>query len=83
MGKLHLFPNPATDQIQVAYSGAKRGRMKLSLMQLDGRMVREVHLPQVPPSGQVEVSVQGVSPGAYLIRLQAGPDQIEKLLGIH
>jgi uncharacterized delta-60 repeat protein len=66
---LALFPNPARDHIQIQLSDNQSDNTYLiQIFDQQGRMVYHQELP----AGQQEVSVQPLSPGAYVLRMSNG-----------
>ncbi|MEM7655181.1 MAG: T9SS type A sorting domain-containing protein, partial [Bacteroidota bacterium] len=80
---MEVFPNPTSEQIQIAFRGVKKGGLRLTILQMDGKIIRDMHQPTAPPQGQLSVPVQGLSSGSYLIRLQSQHQRIEKKVLIH
>ena len=61
-----VYPNPATTTLHVSWATAAPAGATLELVDLFGRAVRR----QVVPAGPAELSVRGVRPGVYLLRVQ-------------
>ena len=65
---LTLYPNPASDRAVVEWTADAAVR-SLQLLSLDGRVLRQWDVPSSPLS----LSLDGVAPGVYLLRV-ATPD---------
>jgi hypothetical protein len=69
--KFRVFPNPATDFIQV--SGAETGgRVSLKILSLNGQLMKEASF-----SGNQLISLQSLPSGIYLMELHSG-DEIQR-----
>lgn len=65
-----LFPNPASDQVQIALSQGTNEVVRLRVMDLNGRLVK---FEEQPGSDQLQLDVSSLSAGQYLLRIDAGP----------
>lgn len=65
---LKTFPNPATDFINIAFSGNTEGQLSLRVMSISGKVM---HSSTVPSSQRepVKLSVNTWARGAYIIQL--------------
>jgi glycosidase len=71
--KLSLTPNPATGTATVAYSLPTATTASLSVQNLLGQTVRQLApARQVAGTQSQALSLQGLAPGVYLVKLQAG-----------
>lgn len=67
--ELKVYPNPASDQLQIALS-QRNGITTYALFDVSGR---EVQAGQFSDASQVEsISVAGLKPGIYLLKVQSG-----------
>jgi hypothetical protein len=77
---LHVYPNPATDEVSVDLGGSPRDALVMELLDPQGRLVVQRTLP--PASGSVfKLSVAGLDNGAYLLQLYSpGTVRSERLI---
>ena len=79
-----VYPNPATTFIHVLFS-MKTDRDNMAVVQLTdalGKIVREYHLGSLQEMNAYTVSVHGLSPGFYYIRLSIGQESMVRKLQI-
>jgi hypothetical protein len=70
---LQVYPNPATDKVQVRLDLASASDVVLTLRAVDGRLVKQVRLGRLGSDVEkIALDVQGVRPGHYVITVQAG-----------
>lgn len=68
-----VFPNPATDQVNIRYTLEQAADVDFVLMDELGRTVRTSHRDNVAPGEQTEQLIIGeLAAGTYYIQLQAG-----------
>lgn len=69
-----IFPNPASDRIQVDISGA--GLYQLTVMDITGKAVRD---SQIATPGRCTIEINELSPGIYFIELRGEIVQRKRL----
>ena len=70
---LQVYPNPATDKVQVRLDLASASDVVLTLRAVDGRLVKQVRFGRLGSDVEkVALDVQGVRPGHYVLTVQAG-----------
>lgn len=71
--KIEIAPNPANDLIRLKLPQSIRGAVELGIWALDGRRISCIsgNWPQSFPAGEVSLPA-GMSPGLYLLRVDAG-----------
>ena len=70
---LSLVPNPATGSTTIAYELPAAATATLAVQNLLGQTVRQLAPARQAAGAQAQVlSLQGLAPGVYLVRLQAG-----------
>jgi len=69
-GSVKIFPNPAKDFLTIEYAG-NRGVLKTTLIDLKGVVVRE-DLISGGESVSKSLSLKGLKPGLYLVKIQNG-----------
>lgn len=65
-----VFPNPASDWLKITVSEV--GRYQISLFSIDGKRVLNEELNTFEKT----ISLEGVSPGIYHIRINDGPENV-------
>jgi hypothetical protein len=71
--ELNLWPNPARDELNIAFTRPMQGVVELSIMDLEGRVVRNERLSGA--SGMRTLPLDGLANGIYLLRATSGSDQ--------
>jgi len=70
---LKLFPNPAKDHCSVELALASRTNVFLSVIDLNGRVVRQVELKGLSAGAhRLPIDVAGLSAGVYVVKAEAG-----------
>ena len=69
-GQVSIFPNPADDQLQVAYEGDGGERLQVRLVSMDGRVVSQVEREAISGRQIVNVDVNQLPAGLYLVHVQ-------------
>ena len=65
-----VFPNPATDRVDIRWSQPKSGATQVDILDAAGRLVLSQTLGSLPLGDQqVILSVSNLSPGTYQMRL--------------
>ncbi|MEO0095698.1 MAG: T9SS type A sorting domain-containing protein [candidate division WOR-3 bacterium] len=68
---LKCIPNPATDKCYIRYSLNKTGRVKLTMYDIKGRLVQEMHNEIKSPGTYYEkVDITSLNNGVYFIKLR-------------
>lgn len=82
IGSMSVFPSPAEDNATLEYTLAAGDAMTLSIVEMTGRTVAEVALGRKAPGIHREnISVSGLTSGAYFVQLQGSQTQrIERLI---
>ena len=70
--KLEAYPNPFSDKIMVRVSLSKAGQATLQLFDFAGRLVQFIDCQSLSQFGSLEeeISLPGLMPGMYFLRLQ-------------
>lgn|GEM_PF-756297 len=70
---LSIYPNPASQQINISgLDPSLNGRVQIELINPLGQMIRKYTPVSPSPSGAYELSVEGLLPGLYYVRIYAG-----------
>jgi hypothetical protein len=67
---LALYPNPAREEITVAFPGILRHPAEIRVWDSGGRLVRELKAP--PGTGRLTIDLTGLSPGVYFVQAESG-----------
>lgn len=77
------FSNPATDRIEIHYQVPAVSRLKLSIYDPTGRLVRNLYSAEATRSGRVAVDLKSLAAGVYLVRLESPSGSATKKLIIN
>ena len=67
---IHLYPNPASEVINIHFEAAVKGELLLSLLDFSGRLVRrEVVEPSIADK---QINLRNIPSGVYILRLTNG-----------
>ncbi|MCB9288398.1 MAG: T9SS type A sorting domain-containing protein [Lewinellaceae bacterium] len=79
--QLEVQPNPATNEAVATFRLENNSQYSLSLLNIMGQKVADVETAKGFTSNQARVDVKGLTPGMYLLRLQAeGKVSVAKLM---
>ena len=68
---LNVYPNPSTDNISIDFILTQSQNVKIQMIDLNGKMVKEVALGTVNGSAKYSMSVDGIAKGEYFINVIA------------
>ena len=80
MGLINLFPNPAQNHVTIEFENHTGSDYTISLINHLGQTVRNFHTGAAEGLNQVELDLNGVEAGLYLIRIDNGKEVINKKL---
>jgi hypothetical protein len=81
---LSVFPNPAQSTVTARYASAFAVNGTLQLFDGTGRLLREQPLQSTQPATlDATLSVQGLPPGLYLVRVRDGGTVVSQKLLVH
>ena len=66
----NLYPNPVIDQVTLDIANPYIGRIDVQVINNSGAVVRTYELNKGLPVLQTPVSLSGLAPGVYIIRVQ-------------
>jgi hypothetical protein len=70
---MNVYPNPATDVVNIKYTLSKSSKVEIVLLDELGRMVRAAQTGQMGAGEQsTELNISDLNPGVYYVRLLAG-----------
>ncbi|MBN1198123.1 MAG: T9SS type A sorting domain-containing protein, partial [Bacteroidales bacterium] len=65
-----LYPNPATDEVHLRFSGEQSTPVEVQLVDLKGNNIRSWHLGFHPDKREVSFLISGISPGVYILQIR-------------
>jgi hypothetical protein len=77
--KINIYPNPASDKVMFNLSGSWRGGVSVSIISLNGQVLRSGELIQ-KSTGHMNVSE--LSAGKYILQFRGQEDVVSKLINI-
>ncbi|MCB0669770.1 MAG: T9SS type A sorting domain-containing protein [Saprospiraceae bacterium] len=60
---LNIYPNPASEKIFLEL-GTRESSNRIEILNINGQVVKEIH----PDSDRIEINIQDLTPGMYLVR---------------
>lgn len=66
---LTIYPNPATDYVNVEFSIQEAEKIKFQLLDLTGKMLKSANMEGVAGLNQYKFDIHGVSKGLYLMEI--------------
>lgn len=73
-----IYPNPASDLLQVKYESEKAGNFQIKIIDLQGKLIKQVTLNSQYGTNYAILDVSGLTQGLYIFQLQNG-NKIETL----
>jgi len=81
ISQFNLFPNPATDLINVNISFAKPSDLKIQLVDFTGKLVKEINAGQVKNNFKTCISTSELAKGIYFLKVISGTStEIKKVI---
>ena len=71
-GNLNLYPNPASDVLQIEWSHSFVGRVELTVFDFSGRITLKNIRTKYDSELREQVRISGLAPGHYYLGLRAG-----------
>jgi hypothetical protein len=78
-----LYPNPARDKVQLRLSTSGSGLVQVQLLSSSGVALQSSSHGVQPGLNQLELSLQGLLPGLYLLKISHGTERLQQKLLIH
>lgn len=69
-GGVQVWPNPAVDRLNIAFGEQVRGQVVVELFDVTGRAVRSTQADALAQGGIMDLNVQGIAGGEYLVRVR-------------
>jgi hypothetical protein len=66
---LHVFPNPAKDELNIRFFSQENGEVLLLIFNAEGKMVRQEKLNKVSTLLEHKVAVDGLANGMYQLKV--------------
>ncbi|MEX0968155.1 MAG: T9SS type A sorting domain-containing protein [Bacteroidia bacterium] len=71
VAKLQLFPNPASEYMNISFKSAGNGASTLRIFSMDGKQVETMNLtPEQVANSEVRINTGAYKPGTYFARLE-------------
>jgi len=69
-GNVMLYPNPATDQLQISFESVKTGNVQVEIIDAQGKVLQRQTLNCKNGNNHAIISLSQLSGGLYICRLQ-------------
>jgi hypothetical protein len=66
---IKVFPNPASEYIEIIFNSHSNGRAQIQLMDLSGRLIHSAHIETTEGENQTGLDVSKFSTGVYMLNL--------------
>ncbi len=80
--EVNIYPNPANDVVTISFNSNLEGAFKLRLMDMTGRIAISNDNISLAGENQIQLNLNGISKGVYIVVLQQGENVIQKKLVI-
>jgi len=70
-GNISVYPNPASDYINIEIRSGKKSQWTLGVFDADGRLVRQERPVNMGKDLSYHMTLEGLAPGVYVIRAEA------------
>ncbi len=78
---LEMFPNPATGTLTLRFLAQRATPLRVEMFDSSGRLVQVLQMKGHAAGEELRLSLEGLQPGLYLIRLHAaGQSRVEKVV---
>jgi len=68
--QFNVYPNPAIDQVTLDITNSYIGRLDVQVIDGSGGVIRNYGLNKGLPVMQTPISLSGLAPGMYIVRVQ-------------
>jgi hypothetical protein len=69
---LEIFPNPASDELNVNLSDSYIGKTVLTFFNIHGQVVRETRLDKMQEEQTFRINIRNLPPGNYSLLVKSG-----------
>ena len=76
VSNINTYPNPTSDNINVELYAQKVSTIKLQLVDLTGKLIREINVGEVQGNYKHSINTTGISKGVYFLKVTAN-DAVE------
>ena len=66
---LNVFPNPTSENITVEFNNSKSSNIKLQMLDLNGKLVKEINAGEINGNNKYLISTNGIIKGTYFINI--------------
>ena len=75
-----VFPNPAKNQVVVAFTSENRGSTDVNIYNMNGQLVWNAQKPLKAGENSYKIDIDALDPGMYMLKLNTGEQAGMKLL---
>lgn len=76
VSNINAYPNPTSDNINVELNAQKASTIKLQLVDVTGKLIKEINAGEIQGNYKQTISTTGISKGAYFLKVVAN-DAVE------
>lgn len=69
-GEMSVFPNPASDYLNISLKTGSTGNFDVNIVTLDGRVIKSQKIGLTEGANNQTISVHGIPSGCYMIKIQ-------------
>ncbi len=77
---LDVYPNPASDQIQISFDNPEQGAVQFEIYDMNGNLIQQRLIDQKESFIQISENISDLRKGIYLISIGNGKDRIQRKL---
>ncbi|MCB9282852.1 MAG: HYR domain-containing protein [Lewinellaceae bacterium] len=66
---VHLFPNPASEEIQLILTSSENKAFRIDVIDLNGKIVQRIDLDALKGENAIRLDIQDLAQGAYWVRV--------------
>lgn len=78
---IQIYPNPATDEVNITFQAAAEGRTTVELVDITGRIVRTAAIENATAGQNIRMDVNDLSAGSYTVNIKSDTrNLIQKLV---
>jgi len=79
LSSIKMYPNPVKDELHLLLNAANSGLIQYQIINLEGRMISSSYFKVVSGPNQLEIPVNELTSGLYLIKLNTKDGQVSTL----
>lgn len=69
-----IYPNPASDQINIRFDAQESGTFEVSIFDLQGKLMKEEIVSNAKGENEISVDIKDLNTGLYFCRIQNGQE---------